>query len=106
MPGPDRRPDVTYVVINNDGGGIFSLLPQASSVEPAAFERLFGTPHGMSLERVAKAYDVDYTLVSTAAELAEALASYGGVRIIEVRTDRNENAALHARLRTITPRIA
>jgi 2-succinyl-5-enolpyruvyl-6-hydroxy-3-cyclohexene-1-carboxylate synthase len=106
IPGPDRRPDVTYVVINNDGGGIFSLLPQASSVEPAAFERLFGTPHGMSLERVAEAYDVDYTLVSTAAELAEALASYGGVRIIEVRTDRNENAALHARLRTITPRIA
>jgi 2-succinyl-5-enolpyruvyl-6-hydroxy-3-cyclohexene-1-carboxylate synthase len=106
LPGPDQRPDVTYVAINNDGGGIFSLLPQASSVEPAAFERLFGTPHGMSLERLAAAYDVDYTLVATAPELAEALASYGGVRIIEVRTDRAENATLHARLRAITPRTA
>jgi 2-succinyl-5-enolpyruvyl-6-hydroxy-3-cyclohexene-1-carboxylate synthase len=106
MPGPDARADVTYVVINNDGGGIFSLLPQASSVDPAAFERLFGTPHGMSLERVAAAYEVDYTYVSTAAELMAALASYGGVRIIEVRTNRAENAALHERLRAITPRTA
>jgi 2-succinyl-5-enolpyruvyl-6-hydroxy-3-cyclohexene-1-carboxylate synthase len=104
MPGPDARPDVTYVVINNDGGGIFSLLPQASSVDPEAFERLFGTPHGMSMERVANAYDVDYTLVSTAAELTAALSSYGGVRMIEVRTNRAENAALHGRLREITPR--
>lgn len=106
MPGPDHRPDITYVVINNDGGGIFSLLPQASSVDPAAFERLFGTPHGMSLERVAAAYDVEHTLVTTAEELATALSSYGGVRIIEVRTDRTENAALHERLRAITPRTA
>jgi 2-succinyl-5-enolpyruvyl-6-hydroxy-3-cyclohexene-1-carboxylate synthase len=103
MPGPDSRPDLTYVVINNDGGGIFSLLPQGSAVDPVAFERLFGTPHGMSLDRVAAAYDVDYTLVSTAAELAKALSWYGGVRIIEVRTDRAENATLHARLREITP---
>lgn len=106
MPGPDQRPDITYVVINNDGGGIFSLLPQASSADPAAFERLFGTPHGMSLERVAAAYDVAYTLVATAAELADALSWYGGVRIIEVRTNRADNAVLHARLREITPRTA
>jgi 2-succinyl-5-enolpyruvyl-6-hydroxy-3-cyclohexene-1-carboxylate synthase len=103
MPGPDSRPDITYVVINNDGGGIFSLLPQSSSVEPAAFERLFGTPHGMSLEKVAAAYDVDHTLATTAEELATALSSYGGVRMIEVRTDRSENAALHERLRGIRP---
>jgi 2-succinyl-5-enolpyruvyl-6-hydroxy-3-cyclohexene-1-carboxylate synthase len=106
MPGPDPRPDITYVVINNDGGGIFSLLPQASSVDPAAFERLFGTPHGMSLERVAAAYDVEHTLVTTGHELAAALPSHRGVRIIEVRTDRAENAALHDRLRAITPRTA
>jgi 2-succinyl-5-enolpyruvyl-6-hydroxy-3-cyclohexene-1-carboxylate synthase len=106
MPGPDARPDLTYVVINNDGGGIFSLLPQGSSVDPAAFERLFGTPHGMSLERVAAAYDVSHTLVATADELATALASYGGVRIIEVRTNRAENAALHEWLRAITASTA
>jgi 2-succinyl-5-enolpyruvyl-6-hydroxy-3-cyclohexene-1-carboxylate synthase len=106
IPGPDSRPDLTYVVINNDGGGIFSLLPQASSVDPAAFERLFGTPHGMSLEQVAAAYHADHTLVSNAEELRTALAASEGVRIIEVRTDRAENAALHARLREITPRTA
>ena len=106
MPGPDPRPDVTYVVINNDGGGIFSLLPQGSSVDPAAFERLFGTPHRMSLERVAAAYEVEHRLVGTAAELAEALSSYGGVRIIEVRTNRADNAALHEQLRGITASTA
>jgi 2-succinyl-5-enolpyruvyl-6-hydroxy-3-cyclohexene-1-carboxylate synthase len=106
MPGPDQRADVTYVVINNDGGGIFSLLPQRSAVDPDAFERLFGTPHGMSIERLAAAYEVDYALVATTDELSNSLSSYGGVRIIEVRTDRAENAALHERLRAITPRTA
>jgi 2-succinyl-5-enolpyruvyl-6-hydroxy-3-cyclohexene-1-carboxylate synthase len=106
MPGPDQRPDVTYVVINNDGGGIFSLLPQGSAIDPAAFERLFGTPHGMSLDQVAAAYQVEHTLVTTGDELAAALSSYGGVRIIEVRTSRAENAALHDRLRDVTPRTA
>jgi 2-succinyl-5-enolpyruvyl-6-hydroxy-3-cyclohexene-1-carboxylate synthase len=102
MPGPDPRPDITFVVINNDGGGIFSLLPQADSVAPAAFERLWGTPHGMSIEKVAAAYDVEHALVETADQLAAALSPYRGVRMIEVRTDRAENAALHHRLRQIT----
>ncbi|HEX3822924.1 MAG TPA: 2-succinyl-5-enolpyruvyl-6-hydroxy-3-cyclohexene-1-carboxylic-acid synthase [Mycobacteriales bacterium] len=106
LPGPDARPDVTYVVINNDGGGIFSLLPQGSLVNPAAFERLFGTPHGISVDRLAAAYDVDYKLVATTDELAEALSTYDGVRIIEVRTDRRENTELHARLRAVTARTA
>jgi 2-succinyl-5-enolpyruvyl-6-hydroxy-3-cyclohexene-1-carboxylate synthase len=106
LPGLAARPDITYVVINNDGGGIFSLLPQASSVNPASFERLFGTPHGVSIERFAAAYDVEHTLVATAAELATELSSYQGVRIIEIRTDRAENAALHERLRAIAPRTA
>ena len=106
IPGPDPRPDVTYVVINNDGGGIFSLLPQGESVDPAAFERLFGTPHGMSLQRLAAAYDVIHYLSRSPAELTAALSTYGGVRIIEVRTNRAENTALHARLRAITARTA
>jgi 2-succinyl-5-enolpyruvyl-6-hydroxy-3-cyclohexene-1-carboxylate synthase len=104
--GPDARPDVTYVVINNDGGGIFSLLPQGTSVDPEAFERLFGTPHGMSLQRLAAAYDVTHCVVTTPAELITELSTYGGVRIIEVRTTRAENTALHVRLRAITPRTA
>ncbi len=103
LPGPDSRPDVTYVVINNDGGGIFSLLPQGIAVDPAAFERLFGTPHGMSLKRLAAAFDIAHVLVDSPAALAGALSTYDGSRLIEVRTDRADNAALHARLRAITP---
>jgi 2-succinyl-5-enolpyruvyl-6-hydroxy-3-cyclohexene-1-carboxylate synthase len=102
MPGPDPRPEVTFVVINNDGGGIFSVLPQAKDVDPAIAERLWGTPHGMSIEKLAAAYDVEHTLVRTAADLTAVLSSYGGVRIIEVRTDRAANAKLHERLRQIT----
>jgi 2-succinyl-5-enolpyruvyl-6-hydroxy-3-cyclohexene-1-carboxylate synthase len=90
-------------VINNDGGGIFSLLPQATSVEPAAFERLFGTPHGVSFDRLAAAYGVGHRLITTADELPDALANRGGIRIVEIRTDRAANAALHARMRAITP---
>jgi 2-succinyl-5-enolpyruvyl-6-hydroxy-3-cyclohexene-1-carboxylate synthase len=99
MPGPDTRPDITYVVINNDGGGIFSLLPQGSGVAPGDFERVFGTPHGMVLADVAAAYQVGHVLASTLSELRAALAMPGGLRIVEVRTDRSENAALHDRLR-------
>jgi 2-succinyl-5-enolpyruvyl-6-hydroxy-3-cyclohexene-1-carboxylate synthase len=100
LPGPDARPDLTYVVINNDGGGIFSLLPQGTGVEPAQFEQAFGTPHGMVLADVASAYQVGYHLVSTVEDLRVALTQPpGGVRIVEVRTDRHENAALHEELR-------
>ncbi|HWB66794.1 MAG TPA: 2-succinyl-5-enolpyruvyl-6-hydroxy-3-cyclohexene-1-carboxylic-acid synthase [Mycobacteriales bacterium] len=99
LPGPDRRPDVSYVVINNDGGGIFSVLPQATGVANEVFERLFGTPHGMSLARLATAFDVSHTEVTTPRELRHALAERGGVRLIEVRTDRRQNAELHQQLR-------
>jgi 2-succinyl-5-enolpyruvyl-6-hydroxy-3-cyclohexene-1-carboxylate synthase len=101
LPGPDFRPDLTYVVINNDGGGIFSLLPQGSAIPTDAFERLFGTPHGVSIELVAAAYQADYALVRTSSELARALSSFGGVRIIEIQTSRADNAVLHAKLRDI-----
>jgi 2-succinyl-5-enolpyruvyl-6-hydroxy-3-cyclohexene-1-carboxylate synthase len=101
LPGPDPRPEITYVVVNNDGGGIFSLLPQGRAVDRAGFERVFGTPHGVSLRRLAAAYDVQHALASTTDELAAALTERGGVRIVEVRTDREANARLHDRLRDI-----
>jgi 2-succinyl-5-enolpyruvyl-6-hydroxy-3-cyclohexene-1-carboxylate synthase len=98
----EPTPDLNLVVINNDGGGIFSLLPQGAAVEPAAFERLFGTPHGVAIETLVAAYGVDHDLVTTTGELADALDRRGGVRVIEVRTDRAANAELHARMREIT----
>jgi 2-succinyl-5-enolpyruvyl-6-hydroxy-3-cyclohexene-1-carboxylate synthase len=96
----DGQPDLTIVVLNNDGGGIFSLLPQATDAEPATFERLFGTPHGIDLAALAAAYGVAHRPLETARELAAALAEApDGLRVLEVRTDRADNAALHVRLR-------
>jgi len=94
--GPDEpRPDLTLVVVDNDGGGIFSLLPQAG-VE--GFERVFGTPHGVDLAADCAAVGVPFADVRTPAELEAALAPAAGLRVVRVRTDRAATAGLHKRL--------
>jgi 2-succinyl-5-enolpyruvyl-6-hydroxy-3-cyclohexene-1-carboxylate synthase len=94
----DPRPpvDLSVVVLNNDGGAIFSFLPQASL--PRGFERLFGTPHGLDLELLARLHNCSYVRLERAAELPAALDGPPGVHLIEVRTDRAQNLELHRRL--------
>ncbi|MEV4185696.1 thiamine pyrophosphate-binding protein, partial [Streptosporangium canum] len=95
--GPrEPRPDLCLVVVNNDGGGIFSLLPQAALRDP--FERVFGTAHGVDLAHVAAATGTPYTFVSEPDQLSKALRGEGP-RIVEVRSDRESNALLHAMMR-------
>lgn len=95
--GPDEpRPDLAIVVVNNDGGGIFSGLEQAAF--PGPFERVFGTPHGARLSDLAAAAGLPYARLDNAAGLAEAVAGRG-LRIVEVRTDRSAGQALRHRLR-------
>jgi len=102
--GPgEPRPDLCLVVVNNDGGGIFETLEQAAF--PGVFERMFGTPHGASLERLAAAFAVPYTLVTRPAELGKAV-SGSGLRVVEARTDRAANAELRARMRAAATRAA
>ncbi|MGH3167291.1 MAG: thiamine pyrophosphate-dependent enzyme, partial [Trebonia sp.] len=102
--GPgEPRPDLCLAVVNNDGGGIFETLEPAAF--PGPFERVFGTPHGASLEHLAAAFGVPYTLVSHPDDLAKALHGTG-LRIVEARTDRAANARLRARMRAAAVRAA
>jgi 2-succinyl-5-enolpyruvyl-6-hydroxy-3-cyclohexene-1-carboxylate synthase len=100
--GPEEpRPDLLLVVVNNDGGGIFSLLEQAAF--PAPFERVFGTPHGGVLGQVAAAAGILAVTLDRASGLAGALKGEGlpatGIRMVEVRTSRAAGTALRGRLR-------
>ena len=98
--GPDEpRPDLTFVVLNDDGGGIFGLLEQGAAEHAHAFERIFGTPHGVDLGALCAATGTPYVLVDTPAGLTAALAAAQGLRVVEVRADRAALRELHAGLR-------
>jgi 2-succinyl-5-enolpyruvyl-6-hydroxy-3-cyclohexene-1-carboxylate synthase len=94
----------TIVLVNNDGGGIFSFLPQAQPGIPAGaglpehYEELFGTPHGVDVAPIVAALGGEHVPATTNADLAAAIVdSVGrpGVRVIELRTTRDRNVELH-----------
>jgi 2-succinyl-5-enolpyruvyl-6-hydroxy-3-cyclohexene-1-carboxylate synthase len=89
-----RGIDCTLIVVDNDGGGIFSFLAQAQGVAPDQFERYWGTPHGRDLAQVAAAYDIPVTVVTAPEEVPAALEGRG-VRMVLVRSDRAANVAVH-----------
>lgn len=98
--GPQEpRPDLTIVVANNDGGAIFGTLEQGAPGFEGAFERVFGTPHGVDLAALCAATGTPYTLAVTTAELRDALGPCSGVRVVEVRSDRKAAVALDQALR-------
>lgn len=97
----DRGLDLTIVVVDNDGGGIFSFLPQAAALDTERFELLFGTPHGVSLPTLAAAHGLVTIEPAGAADLADALrasVAAGGVQLVRVATDRAANVAVHDEL--------
>lgn len=88
--------DATIVVLNNDGGGIFSFLPQAS--QPEHFETLFGTPHGLDFRPVAEMYGARFERVTTWDDFRVSVRrgiDEGGLHVIEVPTRRDDNVGLH-----------
>ena len=93
----DDPGDVVFVVVDNGGGGIFSFLPQATTLAPERFEQLFGTPHGTDIEALARAHGVPSRTVSTADELCHAL-DQPGPSVTRIVTDRADNVREHARL--------
>jgi 2-succinyl-5-enolpyruvyl-6-hydroxy-3-cyclohexene-1-carboxylate synthase len=97
----ERACSCTLVVVDNDGGGIFSFLPQAGAVAEDRFERLWGTPHGLDLAAVAAGYRVPVGVAGSAAEVEPALMAArqaGGVRVVLVKTSRRANVAVHDEL--------
>jgi 2-succinyl-5-enolpyruvyl-6-hydroxy-3-cyclohexene-1-carboxylate synthase len=93
-----RHVDLVVVVVDNDGGGIFSFLPQAGALDAERFEQLFGTPHGTDLVGLAAAHGCTAQRVERQAEVGPAVvaaAAFGGVHVLAVGTDRGKNVAVH-----------
>ncbi len=103
--GPaEPRPDLVLVVVNNDGGAIFGTLEQGGGAYSGAFERVFGTPHGVDLASLCAATRTPHTAVGDLDELAAALAPVPGLRVVEVRTERDAAVALDRELRRAAAR--
>jgi 2-succinyl-5-enolpyruvyl-6-hydroxy-3-cyclohexene-1-carboxylate synthase len=94
--GARHGPGAVIVVIDNDGGGIFSMLPQAA-LPREEFELLFGTPHGLDLEAIARAAGVGVRSVDHASVVVPAIReaeTAGGAQIVRIRVDRQRAVAL------------
>jgi 2-succinyl-5-enolpyruvyl-6-hydroxy-3-cyclohexene-1-carboxylate synthase len=99
--GPQEpAPDLMIVVVNDDGGGIFSTLEQGAPEYAERFERLFGTPTGADLAGLCAGVGVSHQLASTREELAEAVvAAPRGLSVVEVRCRRDSLRGLHGAIR-------
>ena len=87
--------DLRIIVVDNAGGGIFSFLPQATTLTTERFERLFGTPHTSDLCALAGAHGIPAETATTLDELAVAVTA-PGPRVTRVATDRAANVGHHA----------
>jgi len=91
--------NLTIVLINNDGGGIFSFLPQAAY--PEHFEQLFGTPTGLDFRLAVQMYGGQFQKVDTWEQFRKAVSqglNEGGLHVIEVPTERTSNVKMHRQL--------
>ncbi|MFJ4652966.1 2-succinyl-5-enolpyruvyl-6-hydroxy-3-cyclohexene-1-carboxylic-acid synthase [Nocardia sp. NPDC088792] len=98
-PGEPRPEDLTIVVANDDGGGIFELLEQGDPQYAGVFERIFGTPHGMDLAALCAAYRIPHRQLDPAQLAAALTESAHGIRVLEVATERSSLRELHATVR-------
>jgi len=100
-----RAVTLCIVVVDNDGGGIFSFLPQASALDQDRFEALFGTPHGVDVAALAAVHGVAVLSADRPDEVEAVVAKAltdPGVSLLRVRTDRAGNVVLHEALHALT----
>ena len=104
--GPDEpRPDLTLVVVNDDGGGIFTTLEHGAPERAAQFERVFGTPTGTDIGALCRAHGIPHDRVHSAADLGAAVSEPPhGIRVVEVVVDRATHRHAHADLRALAAR--
>ena len=88
---------LTIVVVDNDGGGIFTFLPQHGALTTERFEQLFGTPHGTDVVAVARAHGLGARTVDTVADLMAAVGDPEAV-VVRVESSRDRNLDVHDRL--------
>ena len=89
-----RGADLRIVVVDNDGGGIFSFLPQATTLPHDRFEQLFGTPLDVDTVALATAHGLEARSVERADELVEQLA-VPGPWVATIPSDRARNVVVH-----------
>jgi 2-succinyl-5-enolpyruvyl-6-hydroxy-3-cyclohexene-1-carboxylate synthase len=92
-----RGLDLTIVVNDNDGGAIFSFLPQASVLPVDRFEKLFGTPHGTDIVEVARAFGLRSYTAKSAQDLAAAFDEHD-ISVVRVASSRRANVEVHTAL--------
>lgn len=99
--GPaEARPDLTIVVANDDGGGIFATLEPGEPRRASDFERIFGTPTGADLASLCAAHHVGHVKVGTRDELAAEVSKRPkGIRVVEVTLRRDAHRGVRERLR-------
>ena len=93
--GKTQGMNLTIILHNNDGGGIFQYLPQKGTDD---FDYLFNTPQGIDYSGLATMYGLDYVKVTTNAELERAMQQYigaEGIHLIEVPTSKEGSRELH-----------
>jgi 2-succinyl-5-enolpyruvyl-6-hydroxy-3-cyclohexene-1-carboxylate synthase len=96
------EPDLTIVVVNDDGGSIFAMLEQGAPAYADRYDALFGTPHGVDLASLCAATRTPHLRVSSRPELEHAIATpNGGIEVIEAVCRRDTRRDLDERIRAL-----
>ncbi len=100
IPADEPSADLTLVVVDNRGGGIFAQLEPGRPEYERDYDRVFGTPHSLDLVDVARSMGWSAEEVTTALQLPDAIGR-GGPRVIVIRTDQRADAEVLRRVRNV-----